>query len=49
MALKRDMMVPKDEMIKIIRSAEPPDFTLNDDPQGVLARDQTPRPQTGAV
>jgi hypothetical protein len=33
-----DMMFPKDEMIKEIKAANPPDFTAANEPHGVLAR-----------
>src|SRR5215467_8772351 len=39
MALRRkNMMFPKDEMIKQIKDAAPPNFTSNEEPHGVLAR-----------
>lgn len=39
MALRRkDMMFPKDEMIKQITDAEPPNFNSDQEPHGVLAR-----------
>jgi SIR2-like domain len=35
---RKDMMFPKDEMIKAIKAASPPDFASNSEPHGVLAR-----------
>jgi SIR2-like domain len=37
-AIRRDAMTPKDEMIKIVKAAQPPDFGDESDVHGVLAR-----------
>jgi hypothetical protein len=38
MAVQRDAMFPKDQMLKVVRDAAAPDFGSASDPHGVLAR-----------